>query len=132
MTQIRQSGTSVNPSPFLESVTCAGSNDAFLASREKSLQMSKFYTLFIATIASSIAGVCIVTSSNAQSPMGDADYCQALVKAWDVGGPQRGRVETDLDASVAIAQCREGNPKPAIPVLQQKLRDNRIPVPPRT
>jgi hypothetical protein len=38
----------------------------------------------------------------------------------------------DTDAAVAIAQCREGNPKPAIPVLEKKLRDNRIPVPPRT
>jgi hypothetical protein len=94
--------------------------------------MNKSVTLFIATIASLIAGVCIVTGSNAQSPMGDADYCQALIKAWDVNGPQRGRVETDLGASVAIAQCREGNPEPAIPVLEKKLRDNRIPVPPRT
>jgi hypothetical protein len=32
---------------------------------------------------------------------------------------------------VAIAQCQEGNPGPAIPVLAQKLRDNRVAVPPR-
>jgi hypothetical protein len=38
----------------------------------------------------------------------------------------------DTDTAVAIAQCQEGNPKPAIPVLEQKLRDNRITVPPRT
>ena len=37
----------------------------------------------------------------------------------------------DLDAKVAIAQCQEGNPEPAIPVLEQKLRDNRVTVPAR-
>jgi len=49
-----------------------------------------------------------------------------------LGGDTRGGEPADLDAKVAIAQCQEGNPKPAIPVLEQKLRDNRIPVPPRT
>ena len=83
-------------------------------------------------VASLIAGLAIVTNGNAQTPMSDAAYCQALIKAWDVGGPQRGRVETDLDASVAIAQCREGNPAPAIPVLERKLRDAQIPVPSRS
>jgi hypothetical protein len=33
--------------------------------------------------------------------------------------------------AVAIAQCDEGDPGPAIPVLQQQLRDRDIAVPSR-
>ena len=36
----------------------------------------------------------------------------------------------DLDARVAIAQCQDGNYASGIPVLQQKLRDARVTVPP--
>ena len=48
-----------------------------------------------------------------------------------LGGNTRGGEPADLDAKVAIAQCQEGDPGPAIPVLEQKLRDNRVTVPPR-
>ena len=34
------------------------------------------------------------------------------------------------DARVAIAQCQDGNYASGIPVLQQKLRDARVTVPP--
>jgi hypothetical protein len=104
---------------------------AFLANRERSRQMSKSYILFITAIAPLIAGVCIATGSNAQSTTSDSDYCHSLVKALSMGGDARGSLMVDTDAAVAIAQCQEGNPAPAIPVLQKKLRDNRIPVPPR-
>jgi hypothetical protein len=94
--------------------------------------MSKSYTLFVAAIAPLIAGLCIATGSNAQTTTSDSAYCQSLVKALSMGGDARGSLMVDTDAAVAIAQCQEGNPAPAIPVLQKKLRDNRIPVPPRT
>jgi hypothetical protein len=94
--------------------------------------MKKSVMLFIARIAPLIAGVCIATGSNAQSTTSDSDYCRSLVSALSMGGESRGSRMVDTDAAVAIAQCHEGNPKPAIPVLEQKLRDNRIPVPPRT
>jgi len=94
--------------------------------------MNKSATLFIAKIAPLIAGVCIATGSNAQSTMSDSDYCHLLANALSMGGESRGSRMVDTDAAVAIAQCHEGNPKPAIPVLEQKLRDNRIPVPTRT
>ena len=83
-------------------------------------------------IAPVIAGVCIATGSNAQSTMSDSAYCHSLANALSMGGESRGSRMVDTDAAVAIAQCQEGNPTPAIPVLEQKLRDNRIPVPPRT
>jgi len=37
-----------------------------------------------------------------------------------------------LDTSVAINQCRDGNPRPAIPVLERRLRGNGFIVPPRS
>jgi hypothetical protein len=58
-----------------------------------------------------------------------------LVEKYTIGsdsGLKYGRSEVGNATAVAIAQCQEGNPAPAIPVLQKKLRDNRIPVPPRT
>ena len=36
----------------------------------------------------------------------------------------------DLDARVAIANCQDGNYAAGIPVLQEKLRDARVNVPP--
>jgi len=130
-----------NPKPAIQhkqqcegihgSPTCAGSNSAFLANCEKVLQMSKSTSLFAAAIASLIAGLCIATSSNAQSPMSDAAHCQSLVKAYSMGGNARGSLPVANDTAVAIAQCQEGNPGPAIPVLEQKLRDSDIAVPAR-
>ena len=36
----------------------------------------------------------------------------------------------DINARLAIAQCHEGQTGAAIPVLQQELRRNKVPVPP--
>lgn len=47
-----------------------------------------------------------------------------------LGGDFRGGEAADLDARVAIANCQDGNYAAGIPVLQQKLRDARVPVPP--
>jgi hypothetical protein len=88
--------------------------------------MSKSAILLIAAIVPLTAGACTATNGGAQfaraARPGDAAYCQSLVNLYE---------PADLDAKVAIAQCQEGNPGPAIPVLQQKLRDSRVAVPPR-
>ena len=47
-----------------------------------------------------------------------------------LGGDSRGGEGADLDARVAIANCQDGNYVAGIPVLQQKLRDARVNVPP--
>jgi hypothetical protein len=94
--------------------------------------MSKSTTFPIAAIAALVAGMAFTASSNAQSTTSDAAYCQALVKAYSMGGNARGSSPVGNDTAVAIAQCQEGNPKPAIPVLEQKLRDSDIPVPARS
>jgi hypothetical protein len=106
--------------------------------------MSKSAILLIAAIVPLTAGACTAPGGGAQfattAQPSDAAYCQSLVNLYtdyagnvggSLGGDARGGPPADLDASVAIAQCQEGNPGPAIPVLVQKLRDNRIAVPPR-
>jgi hypothetical protein len=105
--------------------------------------MSKPALLLIAAIVPLIAGACTARAGGVQSATAarpaDAAYCQSLVNLYtgyagnvggSLGGNTRGGPPADLDASVAIAQCQEGNPGPAIPVLQQKLSDNGIAVPP--
>ena len=94
--------------------------------------MSKSVPLFAVAMASLIAGLSVATSSNAQSPMSDAAYCHSLVKAYTFGKGERGFAPESLETSVAIAQCQEGNPGPAIPVLEKLLRDNGFTVPTRT
>jgi hypothetical protein len=106
--------------------------------------MSKSAILLFAAIVPLTAGACTATDGGAQfakaAPPADAAYCQSLVNEYtayvgtvggSLGGNTTGGLPADLDAKVAIAQCQEGNPRPAIPVLEQKLRDNRVAVPPR-
>ena len=92
-------------------------------------------SLVAAAIVSLVVGLGIATSSNAQSRMSDQDYCRLLVDKYMIGSDQGlkyGRGEVGNATAVAIAQCQEGNPGPAIPVLEQKLREADIPVPTRT
>jgi hypothetical protein len=64
----------------------------------------------------------------------DADYCKALTQKYEtyVSNMSVGRSAGSgtIDASVAIAQCRDGNTASGIPVLEKKLRDARIDLPP--
>jgi hypothetical protein len=65
----------------------------------------------------------------------DADYCKALTQKYEtyVSNMSVGRSAGSgtIDASVAISQCKDGKTAAAIPVLEQKLRDARIDLPPR-
>ncbi len=67
-----------------------------------------------------------------------AAYCTKL--SWAYGeyvasglGDSAGdndNTNADINARLAIAQCHEGQTGAAIPVLQQELRRNKVPVPP--
>ena len=68
----------------------------------------------------------------------DQAYCEKLSDLYmryighdlEYGRPgyyQRG----STDAQVAAAQCRAGNPEPAIPVLERTLRNNKFTLPSR-
>ncbi len=68
-----------------------------------------------------------------------AAYCTRLARTYDefvgsigpaLGGNATGGQPADLDTKVAIASCQGGNYAAGIPVLQQKLRDARVAVPP--
>jgi hypothetical protein len=68
-----------------------------------------------------------------------AAYCNTLAQTYaeyvgtigaGLGGTFSGGERADIDARVAIAQCQQGNTAAGIPVLQQKLRDAKVPVPP--
>ena len=94
--------------------------------------MKKTATLLAAAIVPLVAGMSIATSSSAQSATNDEAYCVSLVNEYTHGGIERGFSPESLDTSVAINQCRDGNPRPAIPVLEQKLRGNDYTLPPRS
>jgi hypothetical protein len=66
-------------------------------------------------------------------------YCSQLAQLYGqyvgsvggyLGGVTTGGEGADLDTRVAIANCQDGNYASGIPVLQEKLRDARVTVPP--
>jgi hypothetical protein len=68
-----------------------------------------------------------------------AAYCTRLAQTYDeyvgsigpaLGGNATTSAPADIETKVAIASCQEGNYAAGIPVLQQKLRDARVAVPP--
>ena len=68
-----------------------------------------------------------------------AAYCSRLARTYDeyvgsigpgLGGFANTSAPADIDTKVAIASCQDGNYAAGIPVLQQKLRDARVAVPP--
>jgi hypothetical protein len=119
--------------------------------------MSKLGGLFVLAFVSLVAAACTTTTGGGQGggfagsglqattlPPGmtaaqGAAYCSRLSQAYAeyvgtvggyLGGVSTGGEAADLDARVAIAQCQDGNYASGIPVLQQKLRDARVTVPP--
>jgi hypothetical protein len=110
-------------------------------------------TLWAAALALAI-GACTQTTTSGSPPTNTmapgtaasnlsasqaAAYCDTLTQTYgeyvgtigaNLGGTFTGGEGADIDARVAIAQCQEGNTAAGIPVLQQKLRDARVTVPP--
>lgn len=79
------------------------------------------------------------TSPSGMTPAQAGAYCSKLGQTYAeyvgsvggyLGGNFRGGEAADLDARVAIANCQDGNYASGIPVLQQKLRDAKVTVPP--
>jgi hypothetical protein len=103
-----------------------------------SLQMTRLAGLILLPL---LAAACTQTASGPPPGMTAAQaaaYCTKL--SWAYGeyvasgmGDSAGdedNTDADLSARVAIAQCHEGQTGAAIPVLQQELRRNKVPVPP--
>jgi hypothetical protein len=101
--------------------------------------MKKLTSLSGAAVTALVVGLGFATTSNAQtpmsSPMSDQEYCHLLAATYSGGfyngAFKYGRSDVGNATAVAIAQCLEGDAQPAIPVLEQKLRDANIPVPAR-
>jgi hypothetical protein len=116
--------------------------------------MAKFGALVSLALAAACLSACQTTgqgggmagsgSQPAVPPAGmtaaqGAAYCSTLGRTYAeyvgsvggyLGGDFRGGEAADLDARVAIANCQDGNYAAGIPVLQEKLRDARVAVPP--
>jgi hypothetical protein len=86
-------------------------------------------------LAALAASVGFAPISNAQDMAKDTAYCRLLIEQYEGGSAGAGaRTNTteSLATTVAIDQCRSGNPEPAIPVLQERLRANGFTVPARS
>ena len=81
-------------------------------------------------LAALIASVGFTSIGNAQDLTRDEAYCRQLVE--DYTRVARSYATDGLAISVAVDQCRSGNPEPAIPVLENKLRDEGFTLPPRS
>ena len=111
--------------------------------------MTDFRRVFLPAVLALGIGACTQTTSSGSpppstatpnlSPSQAAAYCNTLTQTYgeyvgtigaSLGGTFTGGEGADIDARVAIAQCQEGNTAAGIPVLQQKLRDARVTVPP--
>jgi len=102
--------------------------------------MKSLTSLSAAAVSALVVGLGFATAGNAQtpmsSPMSDQAYCHRLAATYSGGYYdgifKYGQSDVGNATAVAIAQCLEGDAKPAIPVLQQKLRDEGLPVPARS
>jgi hypothetical protein len=73
-------------------------------------------------------------SSTAFAQTDDRAYCNKLgnlASRYIGGAGAEGRMAPDLNILGALDDCNKGRTDKAIPYLEQRLRDNRITVPPR-
>jgi hypothetical protein len=86
---------------------------------------------FVRWWALAVAMAPIATSAQ----MSDVGYCNALIQKYQayVANIEFGRTPQPgtVDGQVAVAQCKAGDTAAGIPVLEKKLRDARIDLPPR-
>jgi hypothetical protein len=89
------------------------------------------------SIACLAAAVALPTAALAQSQQGEMAYCQTLASTYEryVGrsesSPYHDVRRGSLDGQVAASQCVPGRTAEAIPVLEQRLRDAKMTLPPR-
>ena len=88
-------------------------------------------TIRITCLAAALAALSALA---AQAQTGDASYCKALSEKYEtyLNNMTSGRSpqQDSVDGRVALEQCKKGDTS-AIPVLEQKLRNAKIDLPPR-
>ncbi len=79
--------------------------------------------------------IAALSAGTAQAQGNDASYCNALAQKYEtyVANMSYGRspMPESPDIKIAIDQCNKGNTAAGIPVLEQKLRNAKIDLPPR-
>ena len=82
-----------------------------------------------------LAATLVACSPLAALAQSDAAYCKALSEKYEtyLANMTTGRSPQpdSVDGRVAMEQCKAGNTVASIPVLEQKLRNARIDLPPR-
>jgi len=97
--------------------------------------------LFMSRIVTVVLVACVAAPLAAQAqgkqPMSDSDYCAALSERYVryVGRSEAGPdspVRPDVNGGVALAECKKGNFSTAIPILERKLTNAKVELPPRS
>jgi hypothetical protein len=87
------------------------------------------------SITSFIAAAVFLSPALVCAQAGDAAYCKALSEKYEtyLANMTTGRSPQpdSVDGRVAMEQCKAGNTVAAIPILEQKLRNAKIDLPPR-
>ncbi|MFI5000174.1 MAG: hypothetical protein ACHQK9_09870 [Reyranellales bacterium] len=90
---------------------------------------------FLATLVAALP--CVAYAQGNTSSAADLRYCQALSERYmryvsgDEFSSRRSARSTEVEGSVAVAKCREGDAATAIPILERKLVNARVGLPPR-
>ena len=71
----------------------------------------------------------------ASAQTSDATYCKALVEKYETylvsTSTGKSPMPESADGRMAVNECNSGNPAKGIPVLEQKLRNAKVDLPPR-
>ena len=85
-----------------------------------------------------IGGSLIATAALGQSSPAELKYCSALADRYanyvgssDFSPTTPGTYRTDPEARLAIYRCQQGDTATAIPILELRLRNARVDLPPR-
>jgi predicted lipid-binding transport protein (Tim44 family) len=82
-----------------------------------------------------VVALAMPAMASAQGKMSDADYCKALGDKYKTyfSNMQSGRspMPEPADVQVAMEQCKAGNTAAGIPVLEQRLKNGKVDLPPR-
>ena len=95
--------------------------------------MKMFNTCVIAAMSLALP---VAASAQTDSKASDARYCEALTTKYQaflgsLGSGKRSGQDTDVAAKLAIEKCQKGDTAAGIPVLEGKLKDAKIELPPR-
>ncbi|MBX9943356.1 MAG: hypothetical protein K2Y40_04680 [Reyranella sp.] len=104
--------------------------------------MAKLGKLVFSAVAPLLIAACTQTASGPPPGLTAAQglaYCTTLATLYseyvgntgsDLGTTYTGGEDADLSARYAIAACEDGDTGAGIPILQKRLRDAKVAVPP--